>query len=229
METPRNGTTDQKGFGSRPAEKDVHVGTISVSIGPSATFLPAQLEAPHAACVSEPLPLYLCLEDFHQGMKPVAWIPETVGRALLRSEILCWSEENPKEGQILEYWCESTDGHTLVKPLALHDGCWVIPVERMAECSDCVSKHMQRFAKLCEEALSLSHPADCRSFAPFRYNPKATLNFHSLDVKRRNSKSKSKSIRDRLCMPLAPRDRSHSLTELSSPSPSLCTAPVPSV
>lgn len=168
MTTHRSPTESPMKCQFQSPEKDSFAGTISASVQPSTTFVPTQQELSAVIPATKPLPLHLCLEDFHEGIKPIAWIPETVGRALLRSEISGWSNENPKDGQILEYWCESTNNQTVMKPLALHEGGWVIPAERMAECSDCVTEHMKRFVKLCEEALSLSQPTDCRFL--LRYN-----------------------------------------------------------
>lgn len=153
-------------------------GIISAAVQPSMPFMPQSQEVQVRVTSSEDqtLPLYLCLEDYHNGMKPIGNIPETLGRLLLRSEIIGWTDKDPKAGLILEYWRESTEDHMLVNPLGLGEGCWVIPADRMAECSECVTEHMKRFVELCEEALDLPQSKECEYSTPIQ--PEALLRFH---------------------------------------------------
>jgi hypothetical protein len=144
-------------------DKGHRTGIISATIQPSTPLRPlsqeVQVQVPSPE--DQPLPLYLCLQDYHNGINPIGSIPETLGRLFLRSEILGWTEKDPKAGLILEYWREGTEDQTLVNPLGLGEGCWVIPADRMAECSECVTEHMKRFVALCEEALDLPESKEC--------------------------------------------------------------------
>jgi hypothetical protein len=91
------------------------------------------------------LPLYLRLDEYHAGLPPTCYIPETLGRAVLREKIdalfnACEANESP---ELLEYWCEQEEGKGLTRPLKLDIGCWVFPQEVVARHVECMEGHME--------------------------------------------------------------------------------------
>lgn len=148
----------------RNAGKNSLKGTISACVQPSnlASLSPNRIAVSDQVLPAKALPFYLCLEDYQNGLQAAAWIPESVGRLLLRSDIVGLQDADEHGDQILEYWCEETLNETLRNPLSLNQGCWVIPAARMAECSDCITLHMKRFVRLCEEALGFPLSSDSK-------------------------------------------------------------------
>jgi hypothetical protein len=114
------------------------------------------VESPQLLSTQTPLPLYLKLNDYRTGLPPLCYIPEGLGRAILREQIdaLFNAAGGKKPAGTLEYWCEEDEGKGLVAPLKLDRGFWIVPGEIMALHPTCIAGHLACLQKVFEREIT---------------------------------------------------------------------------
>ncbi|KAJ9114226.1 hypothetical protein QFC22_005678 [Naganishia vaughanmartiniae] len=131
---------------------------------------------PRTTSTQPSLPMYLNLEDNHTDLSPACYIPESLGRLILREEINALSTSgDDKSKAMLQYWCEEDGLEGLVKPLKLDRRCWVVPPEVVAQHVECLAEHVECLKGMLEDLeymlLSLAI-IPCRQVGSFTYaNP----------------------------------------------------------
>jgi hypothetical protein len=110
------------------------------------------------------LPLYMSTIDLENGLRPIAWIPARLGKVLLQADELGLKHDHDESGPILEYHGQDTSEMVKLTNPDLRRGYWTMPVIRRNQCVNCVTEHMRRFARLCEEVFGLEKLTDSKRF-----------------------------------------------------------------
>lgn len=110
------------------------------------------------------LPLYMSTIDFDNGLRPIAWIPARLREILLEADELGLKHDHDERGPILEYHGRNTSDTAAPAGPERPKGYWTLPCARQKHCLNCVTEHMRRFARVCEEAFGLEKLTDSKRF-----------------------------------------------------------------
>jgi hypothetical protein len=112
------------------------------------------------------IPLHLHLSDWKNGLKPVGFIRQTLGEAIVAAVGYNTSYKG----------CGTTPGYPLLifhsdsalenaQKLDVAKACWIVPVEILQRGFDAITHHMRSLAQLCEKVYSKRKITDSKLYA----------------------------------------------------------------